>query len=131
VLDRSVALFGGRTTERTPMDENDPHIHVDSNLGADAMSRDIIASTFGLVSDLPGVVTTGCELRVPRAMTSPLPERVTCLACREHASRQHLRLAEQVEHFAGMPMPGFNVSVEDLRLAAEKHRELAKRFADQ
>jgi hypothetical protein len=112
-----------------PMDESDPHIHVESNLSADAMSRDVIASTFGLVSDLPSVVTTGCGLRAPRAMTSPLPERVTCLACREHASRQHLRFAEQVERFVGMP--GIDISTEDLRLAAEKHRDLAKRFSGQ
>jgi hypothetical protein len=111
------------------MDESDPHIHVESNLGADAVSRDIIASTFGLVSDLPSVVTTGCGQRAPRAMTSSLPERVTCLACREHASRQHLRAADQAEHFIGLP--GLNISTEDLRLAAEKHRDLAKRFQGQ
>ena len=110
------------------MGEGDPHIHVGANLNADAMSRNMIASTFGLVSDLPGVVTTGCGLRVPRAMTSPLPERVTCLPCREHARQLHLSYAEQLERVGDLP--GINIGREHARLAAETHRELAEKFFD-
>jgi hypothetical protein len=110
------------------MDASDPHIHVDQNLNADAAVRDMIASTFGLAGDLAGVVTTGCGQRVPRAMTSPLPERVTCLACREHAHRLHLRHADQVERLGAMP--GMNLSGDQVRLAAARHRDLAKRFSD-
>ena len=109
------------------MGANDPHIHVERNLSADAAVRDMIASTFGLAGDLAGVVTTGCGLRVARAMTSPLPERVTCLACREHAHRLHLRYADQVERIGGMP--GMNISSAQARLAADRHRDLAERFA--
>jgi hypothetical protein len=109
------------------MSESDPHIHVGSNLNADAAVRNMIASTFGLASDLPAVVTTGCELRVPRAMTSPLPARVTCLACREHAHREHLHSAEQLERLSRMP--GMNVSSAQARLAANKHRDLAEQFS--
>jgi hypothetical protein len=109
------------------MDDGDPHIHVEADLGADAVARDMVASTFGLVSDLPSVVTTGCGLRVPRAMTSPRPDRVTCLACREHARRHHLRHAEQTERLGGTP--GLDIGSEQARLAAEWHRDRAERFS--
>jgi hypothetical protein len=109
------------------MSESDPHIHVQSNLNADAAVRNKVASLFGLAGDLPSVVTTGCELRVPRAMTSPLPARVTCLACREHAHRQHLHYAEQFERLS--LMPGMNVSSAQARLAADRHRDLAAEFS--
>jgi hypothetical protein len=95
-------------------------------MNADVMSRDMIASTFGLVSDLPAVVTTGCGLRVPRAMTSPLPERVTCLPCREHAHRLHSSYAEQAERVGDTP--GIGISREQARLAAAAHRDLAEKF---
>ena len=86
------------------MSGSDPHIHVELNvMHADAAVRNLMASTFGLASDLPSEVTTGCGLTVPYAMTSPRPESVTCLACREHACRQHLRFAEQVERLSRMP----------------------------
>jgi len=107
---------------------DDPHIHVGADLNADAATRDLLASTFGLAGDLPSVVTTGCGQRVPRAMTSPLPERVTCLACREHAHRQHLRYAEQVERLADTP--GLNVTREQARHAAAEYRALAAQFSD-
>jgi hypothetical protein len=107
--------------------ESDPHIHVQSDLNADAAARNKIASMFGLVSDLPSVVTTGCEMRVPRAMTSALPARVTCLACRDHAHRQHLRSAEQLERLGRMP--GMNVSSAQTQQAADWHRDLAAKFA--
>ncbi|NYI04373.1 hypothetical protein [Allostreptomyces psammosilenae] len=111
------------------MDGNDPHIHVDSKvLQSDAAVRNVLASTFGLVGDLPSHVTTGCGLRAPYAMTSPRPDRVTCLPCREHARREHLRFAEQVERLSGMP--GSTVSPAQGKLAADRHRDLARRFSD-
>lgn len=109
------------------MGEHDPHIHVGERMNDDAAIRDVVASTFGLVGDLPGVVTTGCGRRVPRAMTSPLPERVTCLPCREHARRHHLRRAEQVERLGGLP--GSPLDRDQVRLAAARHRDLADRFS--
>ncbi|WP_326728403.1 hypothetical protein [Streptomyces phaeochromogenes] len=107
---------------------HDPHIHVEAKVGrGDAAVRNVLASTFGLAGDLPGVVDTGCGLRVPYAMTSPRPDRVTCLACREHAAREHLRLAEMVERL-GL-MPGSTISGTEAKQAAEWHRDLAKRFS--
>ncbi|WP_405543345.1 hypothetical protein OG478_17715 [Streptomyces phaeochromogenes] len=107
---------------------HDPHIHVEAKVGrGDAAVRDVLASTFGLAGDLPSVVDTGCGLRVPYAMTSPRPDRVTCLACREYAAREHLRLAEMVERL-GL-MPGSTISGTEAKQAAERHRDLAKRFS--
>lgn len=105
----------------------DPHIHVGSNFNADAMARDMLASTFGLVSDLPTVVTTGCGLQVPRAMTSFLPESVTCLACREYAHRKYLEYADQVSRLADLP--GAPFSAAQARAAAEEYRSLAAKFS--
>ncbi|MFD0417928.1 hypothetical protein [Streptomyces sp. NPDC127108] len=110
------------------MGEGDPHIHVDVKVvHADAAARDMMAATFGLVGDLPSLVATGCGLRVPYAMTSPRPDRVTCLPCREHARREHLRLAAEVERLSRMP--GSIISPAEGRLAAARHRELARRFS--
>lgn len=109
------------------MGGNDPHIHVESKVvRGDAAVRNTVASTFGLVGDLPSLVTTGCRLRVPYAMTSPRPDRVTCLACREHASREHLRFAEEVERLSRMP--GSTIGPAQGKLAADRHRNLAQRF---
>ncbi|GGZ80690.1 hypothetical protein ACFOOM_33705 [Streptomyces echinoruber] len=110
------------------MGGSDPHIHVASKTGRDdATVRSVLASTFGLVGDLPSLVTTGCGVQVPYAMTSPHPGKVTCLACREHARREHLRLAEWVERLGSMP--GSTVSPVQAKQAAARHRELAEKFA--
>jgi hypothetical protein len=104
----------------------DPHIHVDVKLAGDAAGRHRLASTFGLVGDLPTTVTTGCAIEAPLAMTSGVPENVTCLACREFAGREHRRRADQIEHLgrmAGSPLTPAQASG-----AAEEHRGLARRF---
>src|SRR5690606_36128583 len=81
--------------------DDDPHIHVQAKvMQDDAAVRNMLASTFGLAGGLPSHVGTGCGLRAPAAMTSAEPESVTCLACREHAQAEHLRLAEQVERLS-------------------------------
>ena len=111
------------------MRRDDPHIHVEANvLQSRAAVRDVVASTFGLAADLPGAVDTGCGLRVPYAMTSAHPSRVTCLACREHARAEHLRFAGRIQSRGGMPGSGFGI--EEAERAAERHRALAARFAD-
>ncbi|QDQ09214.1 hypothetical protein [Streptomyces spectabilis] len=110
------------------MGGNDPHIHVEVKaVHADAAARNVMASTFGLVGDLPSVVATGCGLRVPYAMTSARPDRVTCLACREHACQEHLRFAEEVERLSRMP--GSTISPAQGKLAADRHRDLAQEFS--
>lgn len=109
------------------MTERDPHIHVEVNLHAGTAVRDVMASTFGLAADLPSLVTTGCGLEVPHAMTSPRPGSVTCLPCRRHAHHRHLRLADEVERIARMP--GMSPeSTEGATRAAQHHRETAARF---
>lgn len=111
------------------MNEADPHIHVELKIAqAHAARRNMIASTFGLVADTPSVVTTGCGLRVPYAMTSPRPESVTCLACREHAHREYLRFADQIERLSRMP--GMSITSDQATKATERLRDLGKRFAD-
>ncbi|MFD7668156.1 hypothetical protein [Streptomyces sp. NPDC059788] len=109
------------------MSGNDPHIHVEAELRDEAALRNLLAATFGLVGELSSFVDTGCGLRVPRAMTSPRPDRVTCLACREHARQAHLRLAEQVERLSRML--GSSISPAQGKLAADWHRDLARRFS--
>ncbi|MFF5990323.1 hypothetical protein [Prauserella flavalba] len=106
---------------------NDPHVHVGKDVvHGDAAARNLLASTFGLVGELPNTVTTGCGSTVPYAMTSPRPESVTCLPCREYARARHLRLAEQVEGLARMP--GSPVTAAQAHEAATRHRDLANRF---
>jgi recombinational DNA repair protein (RecF pathway) len=74
----------------------DPHVHAEKmpipGFGHAAM-RDLIATTIGVAPDLPKTVTTGCGKRRPIAATSTVPERVTCLACREYAAGQYLEHA--------------------------------------
>ncbi|WP_155059211.1 hypothetical protein [Streptomyces blattellae] len=111
------------------MSEQDRHIHVDAKALRDtAATRNILASAFALAGDLPSTVTTGCGLRVPYAMTSSRPERVTCLPCREHAAREHLRLAEEIERLGAMA--GSTIPRNQAADAAASLRDLARRFWD-
>ena len=106
---------------------SDPHIHVERQVvQAGADYRNVVASLLGAVLDAPTEVTTGCGIQVPYAMTSPHPERVTCLPCREHAQREHRAFADQVENLSRMP--GSPISAEDAAKAAQRCRDLAERF---
>ncbi|GAA5039112.1 hypothetical protein HNP84_003487 [Thermocatellispora tengchongensis] len=110
------------------MSQTDPHIHVEQKvMQAGAGFRNVIASSLGRAPDAPSVVTTGCGLQVPYAMTSHRPESVTCLPCREHAHREHLRFAEQVERLSRMP--GAPVAGDQAVKAAQWARDRAKRFS--
>ncbi|WP_309112740.1 hypothetical protein [Saccharothrix sp.] len=110
------------------MGETDPHIHVEQKvLRAGPEFRNLISSMLGRVTDAPSVVTTGCGLRVPYAMTSHRPESVTCLACREHAHREFLRFADQVERLH--PIPGTTIAGADVAEAVERLRDRAKRWS--
>ena len=110
------------------MSDGDPHIHVErAVLRAGAAYRNLIVSTLGAAPDAPSVVTTGCGIEVPYAMTSSRPESVTCLPCREHARGEHLRFAEQVERLSRMP--GSPVAGDQGTKAAQWARDLAKRYS--
>ncbi|MEU0537360.1 hypothetical protein [Amycolatopsis tolypomycina] len=112
------------------MTDADPHIHVERKvLEAGPEVRNLISSMLGRATDAPSVVTTGCGRQVPYAMTSPRPESVTCVACREHAHREYVRFAEQFERLGRGPLPGVAVSAEQVAAAVERLRDLAKRFA--
>ncbi|GGX14437.1 hypothetical protein GCM10010383_50730 [Streptomyces lomondensis] len=110
------------------MSTTDPHIHVEQKVvRAGPGVRNLLVSTLGRAPDAPGVVTTGCGQRVPYAMTSARPESVTCLACREHAHREYLRVADQVERLGSMP--GTHLTGDQTATAAARLRDLAGRFS--
>lgn len=113
-----------------PADGSDPHVHVGLDVvHGEAATRNMLASSFGLAGDLPAAVPTGCGLRVPYAMTSPRPENVTCLACRQYARDQCLRLADQTVRLAATP--GSPVTPAQAAQSAAKYRDLATKFASQ
>jgi hypothetical protein len=105
----------------------DPHIHVEEGaLRSRAAVRNLLASTFGLVGDLPAEVETACGLRTPFVMTSDEPDSVTCLPCRKHAAEQHRRFAVQVATLGAGPGSPFRGA--DAAGAAAAHHDLARRF---
>jgi hypothetical protein len=109
---------------------SDPHIHVARKvLESGPAFRGLISSTLGRAVDAPSVVATGCGLQVPFAMTSPHPESVTCLACREHAQAEYLRFADQVERLGRSATPGVPLTGERLTAAVARIRDLARRFS--
>ncbi|NUP49477.1 MAG: hypothetical protein HOW97_19545 [Catenulispora sp.] len=111
------------------MDEADPHIHVERKvIESGPAMRNLASSLLGRATDAPSVVTTGCGLEVPYAMTSPRPESVTCLPCREHAHAAYLRSAAQIERLGSGPASGLNITGEQVAQAVERLRDLARRF---
>jgi len=111
------------------MTDTDPHIHVEQKvLEAGPDTRNLISSALGRAIDAPTVVITGCGQQVRYAMTSSRPESVTCLACREYAYEAYLRAADQIARFSGGPMPGVDVTSDQVAGAVERLRELARRY---
>jgi hypothetical protein len=116
----------------------DPHIHVEKTTApgfGNAAMRDLLTAATGLTADLPKTVGTGCGRRRPIAMTSTVPEHVTCLACREWARADRLQWAELAEALLAdmADNPAFAVKVKltpgQLADQAREHREIAARFA--
>ena len=64
-------------------------------------------------------------------MRRPLPARkvFTCLACREHAHSEYLRFADHVERLGRGPMPGVNITGDQVAETVERLQDLAKRFS--
>ena len=113
----------------------DPHIHVEKTPMPGfrhAAMRILITEAIGLVPDLPKTVSTGCGRRRPIAMTSTVPETVTCLACRDYARAEYLTWAAMAEAAAQLAEPRAAIAAKatpaDLRAEERTHRELAARF---
>ncbi|MGW3204731.1 hypothetical protein [Streptomyces sp. NPDC001135] len=67
--------------------------------------RQVLAAPSGPVGPLSAGATTGCRPRPPRAFVPRLPERVTCLPCRERTRDRHRRPADRLDRPAGAPGP--------------------------
>jgi len=112
----------------------DPHIHVEKDLlFTHADIRRVISDATGLAVDAPKTVTTGCSRRRPYAITSTVPEKVTCLACREHAAavyRQEAESAESLLKISADDAIWLTAKVTPAMLAGQaiEHRALAARF---
>ncbi len=120
----------------------DPHVHVERTPFpgfTHAAMRSLITEATGLAGDLPKTVTTGCGRRRPIAATSTVPERVTCLACRDYARAELLRQAETAESlltyfetepaFMNRTATAAKVTPEQLAETAREHRATAARYA--
>ena len=111
----------------------DPHIHVEKTpmpgFGHPAM-RALITEAIGVVPDLPKTVGTGCGRRRPIGMTSTVPERVTCLGCRDWARAEFLTWADIASAAVALTRePGYHgLPAADLRDEECLYRELAARF---
>jgi hypothetical protein len=105
----------------------DPHVHAEAGIVDRGRIRAVLTQVVGRAPVLATTVTTACRERRPVALTSVLPERVTCLACRESARESHLRAAGQLESMASLPAVGTDHR-RWLRQRALEHRDLARRF---
>lgn len=116
----------------------DPHIHVEKTPVpgfGHAATRELIVRATGLVPDLPKTVGTGCGRRRPIAMTSTVPERVTCLACRDYGRAEYLTwaavaqvAAELAEAEPRAAIAAAKATPADLRAEERTYRLLAARF---
>jgi hypothetical protein len=117
----------------------DPHVHVERTLlgwGQIEMS-DFIGRAVGVAPDLPKTCGTGCGLRRRLADTSKVPEKVTCLACREWAAEREMEMAGSAEALASLGdaelarlgTPGRPaLTAAQLRAMAAGHRWMAARY---
>jgi hypothetical protein len=105
----------------------DPHVHAQIIVMDWGRIRAVMTRALGRAPILPATVETACRQRRPVAMTSVLPERVTCLPCREAARAAHLRAAEALEDLATLPTASSEHIQETQRRALE-HRDLAHRL---
>lgn len=117
----------------------DPHIHVEKTVTpgfGNAAMRDLIVRATGLAPSLPKTVGTGCGRRRPFAMTTLIPERVTCLPCREYAREAHRNAAETAElllEWHERDPAGFGpepVPVAEIAAQARADRAMAARYRD-
>jgi hypothetical protein len=115
----------------------DPHVHAEKTPMpgfGHAATRDLIVRATGLVPDLPKTVGTGCGVRRPLAMTSTVPEKITCLACRDWAREEYLTWAGVAHAAAELAEAEPRAAIaakttpSDLRAEECTYRALAARF---
>jgi hypothetical protein len=115
----------------------DPYIHAERTPMpgfGHAATRELIVRATGLVPDLPKTVGTGCRLRRLLAMTSTVPEKITCLACREWARAEYLTWAAMAQVAAELAEAEPRAAIaakttpDDLRAEERTYRALAVRF---
>ena len=115
----------------------DPNVHAEKTPMpgfGHAAARGLIVQATGLVPDLPKTVGTGCGVRRPLAMTSTIPEKITCLACRDWARGEYLtwagiaRTAAELAEAEARAAVAAKTIPDDLRAEERTHRELAARF---
>jgi hypothetical protein len=115
----------------------DPHIHVEKTAMpgfGHVATRALIVEATGFVPDLPKTVGTGCGLRRPLAMTSTVPEKITCLACREWAHEEYLtwaglaRVAAELAEAEPIAAAAAKTTLTDLLDEERTYRDLAARF---
>jgi hypothetical protein len=115
----------------------DPHVHAEKTPVpgfGHAATRDLIVRATGLVPDLPKTVGTGCGVRRPLAMTSTVPEKITCLACRDWARAEYLAWAGMAHAAAELAEAEPRAAIAakttpaDLRAEERTYRALAARF---
>jgi hypothetical protein len=82
----------------------------------------------GRAPSVPTTVTTGCGERRPLAATSRTPERVTCLACREHARQAHEAWAAALESTVTAVVAFDPDLAARAGTEARRHRDLAARY---
>ena len=108
----------------------DPYIHVEKTplpgFGHVA-TRTLITEATGLVPDLPKTVGTWCGVRRPIAMTSTIPETVTCLACREQVAEDYRMHAEDAEHLLAL----YDVQPELMERASAAAKVTSQDIADE
>lgn len=117
----------------------DPHVHVEKTLpgmGQIEMSS-LIARAIGVAPDLPKTGGTGCGKRRQLADTSTVPEKVTCLACREWAAEREIEMAGSAEALASLGDPELArlaepgkpaLTMAQLQEMAAGHRVMAARY---
>ena len=115
----------------------DPHVHAEKTPMpgfGHAATRALIVQATGLVPDLPKTVGTGCGVRRPLAVTSTVPEEITCLACRDWARAEYLtwvgiaRAAAELAEAEPRAAAAATTTPDDLRTEERTYRELAARF---
>jgi hypothetical protein len=109
----------------------DPYVHAEKTslpgFGHKAIQA-LLADALGVIPDLPKTVGPGCGLRRPFTSTSTVPEKITCLPCREWLRGECLFWADTAARALELAgRPGFPTA-EDLRGEERIYRALAARF---